>query len=69
MLGGEGKLPLVCCICDCDCHDGDIRTDGGGVKGLCAVFVSAVMGGDAGEYDPDVRWRFGDRSPSRDDIG
>ena len=39
------------------------------MKGLCAVFVSAVMGGDAGEYDPDVRWRFGDRSPSRDDIG
>lgn len=52
----------------CACHDGDMRTLGGGVFGGIKAFVSGFKGGLAGEYDS-RRWRFGERSPSLADIG
>lgn len=68
VLGGVGIVVLVCVFAGspCDCHEGDMCTEGGGVCNDCAsgnAFVSS-SGGDAGLYD--VRCRFGDRS--EDDI-
>ena len=52
-------------FCD-DCHDGDIRTDGGGVCGSAKLLASCCGGaGEAGEYEL-KRGRLGERSPSVD---
>lgn len=60
-------MPNPGSVCPCWDHEGDILTLGGGVCG-CEVsedfWVSAVMGGEAGEKDSS-RCRFGDR-PSPD---